>query len=55
MHKFAGINREVEELKTELENEYGAVNINIEDGTYTVIEQEAKEVVEEAVGVGNPL
>ena len=50
MHKFAGINREVEDFKSELEAEYGAININVEDGTYEIIEQEAEEV-----GVANPL
>ena len=30
---------DVEELRTQLENEYGVVNINIEDGTYTEIEK----------------
>jgi archaellum component FlaC len=39
LHQFAGINREVEDLKSELESEYGAVNINVEDGTYTPIEE----------------
>jgi len=39
LHKFASINREVEELRVQLENEYGAVNINVEDGTYTKIEK----------------
>ena len=47
LHKFGTINQEVEELKVELESQYGAVNINIEDGTYTVIEQEATEEVAE--------
>ena len=60
LHKFGTINQEVEELKVELESQYGAVNINIEDGTYTVIETPDTEesVVEEPVleeGVGNPL
>ena len=57
LHRFAGINREVEEFKTELEKEYGAVNINVEDGTYTEIEQQAEAVEEEVetVGVSNPL
>ena len=60
LHKFGIINQEVEELKGELESQYGAVNINIEDGTYTVIETPETEepVVEEPVleeGVGNPL
>ena len=32
-------------LKSELENQYGAININVEDGTYTEIEKE-EEVLE---------
>ena len=46
MHQFAGINVEVEELKKELEAEYGSVNIDIEDGTYTKVEKKELEVVE---------
>ena len=41
LHKFAEVNKEVEEFKNQLEAEYGAVNINLEDGSYTPIEQEA--------------
>ena len=51
LHKFAGINRDVEDYKTELNKEYGAVNINVEDGTYTPIET-PKEKFE---AVANPL
>ena len=40
LHKFAGINQEVEDVKSELEKEYGAVNINLETGEYTEIEKE---------------
>ena len=29
-----------EEFKKELETEYGSININLEDGTYTPIEKE---------------
>ena len=39
LHQFAGVNKEVEDLKSELESEYGAVNINLENGTYTKIEK----------------
>ena len=53
LHKFAGINQEVEDFKAELESEYGAININVEDGTYEVIEKEIQEA--EEVGVANPL
>ncbi len=40
LHDLAEINKEVEEFKGELEKEYGAVNINLEDGTYTEIKEE---------------
>tara|TARA_R100000655_G_scaffold35567_2_gene69185 strand:+ start:109 stop:357 length:249 start_codon:yes stop_codon:yes gene_type:complete len=40
LHKFAGINQEVEDMKAELEKEYGAVNINLETGEYTEIEKQ---------------
>ena len=53
LHQFGDVNRKVEEFKSELENEYGAININLDDGTYTAIEKEEEEVVEE--GVANPL
>ena len=49
LHQFAGVNKEVEELKSELESEYGAININVEDGTYTEIEKEVEEPVAENV------
>jgi len=44
LHQFAGINKEVEDFKNELESEYGAVNINLEDGTYTPIEKVEEKV-----------
>ena len=40
LHDLAGVNQDVEEFKKVLEKEYGAVNINLEDGTYTEIDQE---------------
>lgn len=43
LHKIADLNKEVEEFKFELEQEYGPININLEDGSYTVIEKENKE------------
>jgi hypothetical protein len=39
LHQVAEINKEVENLKEELEKEYGQVNINLEDGSYTKIEE----------------
>ena len=44
LHELAEVNKEVEEFKGELEKEYGQVNINLEDGSYTEIkEQELEE------------
>ena len=39
LHKMAGINQDIEALKKELEEEYGSVNINLETGEYTPIEE----------------
>ena len=44
LHQFAGVNKEVEDFKSELESEYGPVNINLEDGTYTTIEKVEEKV-----------
>jgi len=38
LHELAGVNQDIEEFKNSLEKEYGAININVEDGTYTDIE-----------------
>ena len=43
LHKYAGVVQDSEEYKTELEKEYGAININLEDGSYSVIEIEDKD------------
>ena len=40
LHEIAKVNVDIEEYKQELEKEYGAININLEDGTYTNIEEE---------------
>ena len=42
MHQVAETNKKVDDFKTNLFEEYGAVNINIENGTYTVVEKEDK-------------
>ena len=39
LHDIAGVNKDIEEYKSVLEKEYGAININVEDGTYTKIEE----------------
>jgi len=47
LHQVADLNQEIEEYKIMLEKEYGSININIEDGSYTKIEKE-ENVVENA-------
>ncbi len=46
LHKIKSINEEDQKIKAELEKEYGSVNINVEDGTYTEIETELEKVEE---------
>jgi len=43
LHDIAGVNKDIEDYKEVLEAEYGAININLEDGTYTKIDVEDKE------------
>ena len=38
--KFHEVNKETEDFKKQLEEEYGSININLEDGTYEPIEKE---------------
>ena len=40
---FEGFSKEMEDLKKELEEEYGPVNINLQTGEYTPIEKEEEE------------
>jgi vacuolar-type H+-ATPase subunit D/Vma8 len=40
---FLDVNKEVEETKAKLEKKYGRVNINLDDGTYSEIEEEIVE------------
>ena len=40
LHQIADVNKAIEEFKTELQDQYGAVNINLEDGSYTEIAEE---------------
>ena len=42
LHEIAGVNKEIEDYKEVLEAEYGAINIDLEDGTYTKIETDVK-------------
>ena len=40
LHELAGVNQLQEEFKKVLEDKYGSININLEDGTYTAVEKE---------------
>jgi len=44
LHNIADLNKEIETFKSELEQEYGSVNINLKDGSYTEIEKTKAEV-----------
>lgn len=37
LHQIAEVNKKVEEFKIELQREYGDININVADGSYTYI------------------
>jgi len=41
LHKIAGINEDIENTKKQLEEKYGSINIDLETGTYTEIEDES--------------
>ena len=43
LHQLGELNKAIEEFKGELEAEYGAININIEDGSYTDVEKTIEE------------
>ena len=42
LHDVAEVNKKVEEFKAELEEQYGAVSIDLKTGEYTKIEDESK-------------
>ena len=43
LHVVAGINQDQAKLKQELEEKYGSVSINLQDGSYEEIKPETKE------------
>ena len=47
LHALNNVMKKTKETADELEKEYGKININLEDGTYEVIEEEKEEEVEE--------
>ena len=47
LHALNNVIAKTKETADELEKEYGKININLEDGTYEVIEEEKQEQEEE--------
>ena len=47
LHALNNVMQKTKETADELEEEYGKININLEDCTYEVIEEEKEEEVEE--------
>tara|TARA_R100000734_G_C3299177_1_gene90033 strand:- start:245 stop:484 length:240 start_codon:yes stop_codon:yes gene_type:complete len=39
LHEMAGVNKDQEKFKKVLEQKYGSINVNLQDGTYTMIEE----------------
>ena len=46
LHQIAEVNKKIEEFKSELQAEYGDININVEDGSYTAINKPEEVVLE---------
>ncbi len=42
LHQLADVNKSVEDFKLELQEQYGSVNINLQDGSYVEIENTEK-------------
>ena len=42
LHQLSEFNSDIEKSKNDLEEKYGAISINLEDGSYTFIEKENK-------------
>jgi len=47
LHALSNVIEKTKETAAQLEEEYGKININLEDGSYEVVEEEKEEVVEE--------
>ncbi|NDB55169.1 hypothetical protein EB169_05000 [archaeon] len=43
LHLWAGIQEEENKFKKELEEKYGKININLEDGSYEEIEEDGED------------
>ena len=42
LNELAEVNKDIQDFKEVLQKEYGDVNISVEDGTYTKIEEDVK-------------
>ena len=42
LHAFAQIQEQQDKLKVELEDQYGKINVNLEDGSYEIIAEEVE-------------
>ena len=49
LHQLSELNKIIDSYKMELEKEYGAININIETGNYTMIETEEEKIPDSKV------
>ena len=47
LHRVAGLNQDQGKLKQELEEKYGSISINLQDGSYEEIKPEKEDAVEE--------
>jgi hypothetical protein len=43
LHEVAEVNKQIEDYKQVLEADYGQVNINLLDGSYTLIDEKVKD------------
>ena len=43
LHDISAANKDIEDFKEILEKEYGRVNINLEDGSYTEIKEDVED------------
>ena len=46
LHRIATTNEAIEKTKVKLEEKYGRININLQDGTYTLLEEENEKTID---------
>jgi DNA polymerase III delta prime subunit len=42
LHELANVNKEMAEFKIQLEDEYGAITVNMKDGSYENVKEDAE-------------